>query len=52
MRCRTVGVQARIGVNTGEVLPAARRRVTGVVTGDPVAVGRRLERGRGSRVRC
>jgi class 3 adenylate cyclase len=39
-RLPELGVQARIGVNTGEVVPGTEERLA---TGDPVNVGARLE---------
>jgi DNA-binding SARP family transcriptional activator len=38
-----LGAQARIGVATGEVVAGGVDGVGGLVTGDPVAVGKRLE---------
>ena len=38
-----LGVQARIGVNSGEVVAGGPAAGHGLVTGDPVAVGKRFE---------
>ena len=43
------GLEMRIGINTGEVVAGDPAAGHGFVTGDAVSVGKRLERGRGSR---